>query len=440
MDSLYRVEVYDAPAYDMPAIDVTVCQNELPYDFNGELIRRAGSFTFTKKTREGCDSIVRINLTVNPSYHFITDTTIVDYEYVIWRGEIYNQAGVYDYSEPTVLNCDSTYTLQLHVIHTQRDTIYKTICAGDSYYWRGRTLSNDGFYSDTVRSVEGNYSAIYSLRLTVAYPTTIISAKTGDICADAEEVEIEFEYDGAKPTRYSIYFDALAKREGFKDAVDSTFGPDMIARVTIQPSQADVLYNGHTTYVRPDNYTMRLVLDNGICGKSESTDLKFQVKYPSWIIEQNWDDVVAPLKPELNGGYEFSQITWTINGAPQPNTGLGYLHNDHLQVGDEVVMWATRKGENYAIPTCPLPIVAPTMVYDNPIIVTPNGAPRHAPKVTIVAPCDGIYEVFTSTGHQITSGNFSEGDTQVTLPMISGIYFIRTIHGEESETHKVIIY
>ena len=153
-----------------------------------------------------------------------------------------------------------------------------------------------------------------------------------------------------------------------------------------------------------------------------------------------WNDVVVPLKKELNGGYEFTQTDWLINGVRQPNNGKGYLQGN-FRDKDEVVMIATRKGENYAIETCPLVIsINPNMAYDDPILVYPTQAPRHAPRITVEAPREGTYEVFAYTGIMVGSGALNEGETQLTLPAISGIYFIRVHQGEEITTHKVMIY
>ena len=178
---------------------------------------------------------------------------------------------------------------------------------------------------------------------------------------------------------------------------------------------------------------MRLVLDNGVCGLSRSDSIRVLVKYPSWIIEQNWGDVVAPLKADYNGGYEFAQTEWYVNDVLQPNNGAGYLYSKQLHAGDQVVMKAMRAGENYFIPSCPLTIVDPNPdVYVNPIIVYPV--------VTIDALIQGEYELYSSTGKFISTGTFEEGETKVTLPLVCGIYFIRARQGEKVSSHKVLIY
>ena len=439
MDSIYRVEVYDAPAYDLPTEKKTICEGDSVL-FADKWIKRGGHHDFYLKTQSGCDSILHLDLTVNPSYHFDTTAIITDYESISWRGNTYNQSGTYSRSWPTINDCDSTYTLHLYTIQTQRDTLTVTICDGQSYTWRGHSYERDGYYVDTVRHLESNFSAIYSLRLIVAYPTHITSARTSEVCADAESFDIEFEYEGLKPTHYSVYFDALAKREGFADVINATFGSDLVAHVPL-PQFQSVVYQNHPYYVRPDYYTMRIALDNGVCGISRSDSLTLLVRYPNWIIEQNWNDVVAPLKSEYNGGYEFAQTEWYVNDVLQNNTNIGYLHSDDLHIGDKVVMKATRKGENYAIPTCPLEITqAAPNVYDNPIIVYPTQAPKQTPIVIIQAPEEGNYFIFSSTGMFISSGKFEQGETQVTLPSVCGIYLIRTTQGKDVETHKVLLY
>ena len=298
----------------------------------------------------------------------------------------------------------------MKVVETLRDTATVTICSGQSYFWRGRTLENDGFYADTVWQPEARFSAIYALRLIVAYPTNIVSARTGDICADADGFDIFYEYTGQKPTHYSVYFDALAKREGFVDIIDEPLYGEMVAHIQL-PQFNSIAYETHPYYVRPDYYTLHIALDNGVCGISRSDSIELLIKYPSWIIEQNWMDVVAPLKAAYNGGFEFANTEWFINGVP------------------------------HAIPTCPLVITDPvTTANDVPVIVNPTQAPKTRPVFKVTAPKDGLYEVYSATGTLIRKGMLQAGETELTLPSTSGIYFIRVEQGEESSSHKVLIF
>lgn len=439
MDSLYRVEVYDAPAYDFKPDSLTICQGD-SVEYAGKFYKKPGEYTIKYKTVDGCDSIHYLHLTVNPVYLQEETVKLLDDEVpYIWEGEPYYMSG--DYIRSWQVNeCDDTHILHLTVVEPQYIPHTATICNGDSMYWRGDYYALAGDYYSIARDTINKIKTIYTLHLETVFPTEIISAHTTDICADAESFDIEFEYNGTKPTHYSVYFDALAKHEGFTDIVDAPFLPDMMAHVDM-PQYTEIAYNNHPIYVRPNKYTMRLVVDNSVCGVSSSNNIEITVKYPSWIIEQHWNDVVAPLKKAYNGGFEFSEVDWYVNGALQPNNSLGYLHNDKLKEGDEVVMYATRKGENYAIPTCPLVIKAilPNTT-DEPILVYPTQAPHMAPAITIEAPQGGEYEVYSFTGMQIEHGQLGTEPQQIMLPTVSGIYFIRTKHGQDSQTHKVLLY
>ena len=445
MDSIWRVEIYDAPAFEF-ADTISLCEGDTIF-YGNVPITHGGNQDIKLKTVEGCDSIYHLNVTVYPSYSFDTTVTIFDYQTFTWEQnhQNYTVEGTYTKTFPTKKDpfhtCDSTYVLNLKVIPTTRHSMEYTICDGQEYTWRGKTYSKEGFYYDTVANLATFVSSIYSLHLMVSYPTYIKSATATPICADDKTYSIAFEYDGAKPTLYSIYYDQRAKDEGFKDVINKPFlGEDQFAIDSV-PTKTDVIYLEHTAFIKPNKYYLSLVLDNGVCGQSRADNIELSVKYPNWIIEQNWNDIVVPLKKELNGGYEFSQADWIVNGVRQLNNGRGYLQYN-FRDGDEVVMIATRKGENYAIETCPLVIsINPNMAYDDPILIYPTQAPKQMPRIHIEAPKDGTYEVYCSTGTLLFTGNFTEGETEVTLPAINGIYFIRTTaQGAEPETHKVIIY
>ncbi len=440
MDSIWRVEVYDAPAYEFD-VNTTLCDGDTLF-FGDKAITRGGKQDVVLKTTDGCDSIFHLDITLFPSYTFDTTITIFDYQTYTWEQnhQTYNVAGQYTKTFPTIHDCDSTYVLNLQVIQTIRQSTEYTICEGQEYTWRGKKYSIEGYYTDTVNDAATYMSGIYTLHLIVAHPTYIANATGGEICADDKDFQIAFTYTGAKPTFYSIYYDQAAKDEGFIDVIDQPFlGEDRYATGSV-PAKPEVLYLNHTNYVKPGTYTMSLVLDNGVCGVSRADNIELVVKYPSWIIEQNWNDVVVPLKKELNGGYEFNQVEWFVNGVRQMNNGKGYLeHNFHD--GDEVVMSATRKGENRAYETCPLVItINSSIAYEDPILVYPTQAPRHTPRVCVEAPREGSYEVIATTGLIVAQGNLNEGQTQITLPAISGIYFIRVHQGDNVTSHKVMIY
>lgn len=437
MDSLYRVEVYNAPAYDLPVENRVICQGDTVV-WNGKKYFRTGDYELRAKTTEGCDSIAHLHLTVHPSYQFYTDATIADYESYKWRGNEYSSTGEYDRVFQTKEGCDSIYTLRLQVMHTDRQHTQDTICQGDTYVWRGKTYTKEGVYTDTLRADGSLTSAIYTLDLHVTRPIAITGAYVNPICADAESFDVEFTYSGAMPTNYSVIFDSHAQRQGFTNIYDVPYKGRAIVPL---PERRHTIYEGHADYVRPDNYSLRLTINNGACGVVKSDSILIQVRYPSWIIEQSWQDVVAPLRPEYNGGYVFRHHDWYINGSRVVTDGLPYLYSSYLRPDDEVVLYATREGENYAIPTCPL-IIVRYMSDDTPtpVVVSPTVAPRHAPMVTLSAPDAGTYQLYSLTGRLLRQGTFSQGDMALTLPAVEGYYLMQTTLADGTkQTLKLLV-
>lgn len=439
LDSLYRVEVYNAPAYETWDT-LTVCQSDTVI-FDGKQLTRSGAYTETKKTINNCDSIRHLYLTINPTYTYTTSAAITDYQTYIWRDKEYKEAGTYYQSYPTIDYCDSTYVLELTVVNTRRVVDSTAICSGSSAIWRGRELSDPGIYNDTVCNLASLTSIIYSLKLTVVTPTVITKASIADVSADAESFNIDFTYSGLRPERYSITFDDLAHQQGFADIIDEPFGPEVIAVVPI-PHKDKIIYQDHTVYVRPNRYTMRLALDNGVCGVSRSDSLTLLIRYPSWVLEQNWDNVVVPLRKEYNGGYEFGNYAWYINNVLFDNNGSPYLYTNTLKRGDQVVLYATRVGESYAIPTAPLEIKAPEPnVFDKPVLVAPTSTPKTQARVKLKAETNGIYKVYNATGQLFSIGSFTYGEQIIDVPATSGCCFVQTttVDGDITTT-KIIVY
>ena len=464
MDSLYRIEVYLAPTYDL-TLNRTICQGDT-FPFFDKKLTTTGVYKEKGETKDGCDSIVTLYLEVTPAVHYNTYVRLWPDEMpYTWdeTGETYRGAG--DYTKVWYTNdCANTHTLHLTVVETDTVITQVVVCSADlPYVW---SVNGQQYTTSTTDSkLDVNYilktSTLYVLKLTVSSPTNIQAPdpdQAFEACANDREFDIHLKYTGDLPQYYSIYFGSAALREKFKNVynepVDHSLANGLVNEVVIRvqiPQSTQEAYRdhdgvSHPYYVRPDYYTMNIELNNGACGdNSRVNDVRFLIKYPSWIIEQQWDNIVAPLKKDSNGGFEFANIEWynatrnyTYSGA---ETARGYLYvSGKLQEGDEIIANLTRKGEGYAIPTCPLEINEYKKdTYDDPTI-KPNKAPRHTPVIGIEAVQEGTYEVYSSTGTLITTGTFAEGNTAVTLPAVCGIYLIRLVQGEHAITHKAVIY
>ena len=157
-DSTVRLQLYVAPVYDTTFAD-SICHGE-NYNMHGFNIENPEvGMTYDTLFLEsvlGCDSIVKLELYVNPKFEVaFTDT--------ICHGENYNNHG-FVYENPdagtindtlfftTIAGCDSIISLELLVVQTSDTLFIDTICFGESYNEHGFNIINPeiGITIDTL--------------------------------------------------------------------------------------------------------------------------------------------------------------------------------------------------------------------------------------------------------------------------------------------------
>lgn len=145
-DSIVKLILTVSPAITYE-YDAYTCEG-VPYYFTPKYpaLIHSGKYMDSLKTAEGCDSIVTLHLTVSeiisvPVYQTICEGTSFTFE-----GEEYTKAGEYPVHLQSVYGCDSIRTLYLTVAPTYRDTIRASICPGKSYTENGFNESKAGFY------------------------------------------------------------------------------------------------------------------------------------------------------------------------------------------------------------------------------------------------------------------------------------------------------
>lgn len=112
----------------------TVVENQLPYTIAEMVFEDAGTDEITLTNRHGCDSTVIVNLFVWPNVSTDVDSTICqDALPFTWNGRTFTQAG----SDSAVLvaqsNADSVVYMTLYVRPTHHILLSDTICQGGSY-------------------------------------------------------------------------------------------------------------------------------------------------------------------------------------------------------------------------------------------------------------------------------------------------------------------
>ena len=147
------------------AIQATICSNET-YDFNGRVLSTSGAYTDTLQTINGCDSIITLNLSVNPVANTNLAVAICEGSAYTENGFNVSEAGTYTQTLQTINGCDSVVTLTLTVNPVASTTLSAAICEGSTYSENGFNVSEAGTYTQNLQSVNG-CDSIVTLNLTV---------------------------------------------------------------------------------------------------------------------------------------------------------------------------------------------------------------------------------------------------------------------------------
>jgi hypothetical protein len=123
-----------------------------------DTLRAASSF--------GCDSILRTNLTVNPRTSGTYNATACGTRGWVFNGRVYTRSGTYYDTIRNYLGCDSIVRINLSIYPTYNDTIRRTIVYGDSTLFDGAWRKRANTYVATHLSRYG-CDSITTLVLTV---------------------------------------------------------------------------------------------------------------------------------------------------------------------------------------------------------------------------------------------------------------------------------
>jgi len=143
----------------------TICDGET-YTVGTSDYTGSGVYQDILVAANGCDSIVNLNLTVNPV--FTTDLTefICDGESYPVGNSNYTVSGVYQDVLTASNGCDSTVNLNLTVYPIPITNLTEVVCFGDSYTVGNSTYTTTGTYQDILTAFTG-CDSIVNLNLTV---------------------------------------------------------------------------------------------------------------------------------------------------------------------------------------------------------------------------------------------------------------------------------
>jgi len=199
---------------------IDICEG-FAYEWQDRLFTEEGFYTDTLASSLGCDSLVSLDLKVNPSRKGTLSATICPGEYFELGGERFNESGAYEVTLTDSINCDSIVILSLEVLPGPAPSIEgpPILCNGatatllvpaagsfTAFRWSngGATSSievtDPGTYSVTVSAANGCATPVsYSLEGAPALDASITGTSSINCFDQMASLRSEFFPDPAAP-------------------------------------------------------------------------------------------------------------------------------------------------------------------------------------------------------------------------------------------------
>ena len=279
------------------------------YTENGFNVSEAGTYMQNLQTIDGCDSIVTLNLTINPVANTTLSAAICEGTSYTENGFNVSEAGTYTQNLQTINGCDSIVTLNLTINPVANTTLSAAICEGTSYTENGFNVSEAGTYTQNLQTING-CDSIVTLNLTInPVANTTLSAA---ICDGSTYTE-----NGFNVSEAGTYTQNLQTVNGCDSIVTLTLTVNPVADTTIAAAicEGEIYYENGFMASREGTHTQILQTDNG-CDSVVTLNLTVYPAYQMGIgavIHEG--ETYEEYGFNVNEEGTYTQILQTVNGC-----------------------------------------------------------------------------------------------------------------------------
>ena len=189
-DSLFELELWVHPVYEFTE-SAFICEGE-SYSWEGFQLEIPGTYGQYYTSEFGCDSTLYLELFMYPSYEFSDTVSVCPGEQITWHDHVYDTAGDYEHTYPTMDGCDSTYLLHYVALPEYHFAEEASICQGDSMLWHGTWLDTAGQYQVSYLT-QDDCDSSYTIDLTFIQPDTTVT-QSGDTLSVPEDAESTYQW------------------------------------------------------------------------------------------------------------------------------------------------------------------------------------------------------------------------------------------------------
>ena len=170
-DSLLELALTVNPTYIQTSV-FSICENDSLY-WEGNYYNTDSTYIVNYISLHGCDSMMKLILQVNPVFRQLTTYSVCDYDSVFFEGRYYSVDTTVVVNYSSINGCDSIMQLNLEVTPSYYDFVSYSICDNDSLFWEGLFYNSEGLYSANYSTINGCDSLLEMKLSVIQNPTNL---------------------------------------------------------------------------------------------------------------------------------------------------------------------------------------------------------------------------------------------------------------------------
>jgi hypothetical protein len=420
------------------ALAAAICPGQ-SYFFNGVNRTVAGIYRDTLVNAAGCDSVITLTLSVKQSTSSVSSIVICQGDSHFFNGVNITTQGVYHDTLVNAAGCDSILTLNLTVTPSQYTSLQASICAGSSYTFGNRQLTQSGTYTDTLTAFN-TCDSIVTLELQV--DSILTSTVNASVCQGSS-----YSFNGQQLTTAGTYYDTLTATTGCDSVVTLALQVNNLPVLSVSPlftrlcqgDSVQLTASGNGNFVWSDGSTGSVVTvlpeqttaynvtmtDGNNCTASQSVQIEVNAGPAIPVIQQQGDTLLAGTTDSCAWYLEDSLIT----GATQNILVITQNGSYAVEVTDS--NGCSRRSQAFMVMSLGTNNISSSLSWS----LYPNPAEEY-----VQVNCSGCNNGFTAEVYNIlgniigtfsVAGSGSELDIRAWAP---GTYFIKI----QSGTHSIL--
>ena len=302
-DTVYVVE---KESYEIN-VERAICYNELPYTWNNVVFTAGGGETVTLEAQNGCDSVVHMNLIVNPIYTTPLNESICEGQSYDFFGTMLTEAGIYTDTLPTAngCNCDSIFVLNL----TVNPLPIVTISGEPSFCQDGSTtLTADGAVTYEWSNEDNTATTIIT-----AADTYTVTGTDANNCSNTAEVAVTMKLPVNTPIAaaicegqsYPFFDEQLTVADVYTHTLTAANGCDSVITLTLTVNPLPTItINGENEFCQGESTTLTA---DGAVSYIWSTEAE------TAAINVNEADTYTVTGTDANNCVNTAEVTVTMN-------------------------------------------------------------------------------------------------------------------------------